>query len=261
MEREVVKIDVHYQLPLPLKDKDLVLPNNKMATMKRMLSLKKRFERDEPFYSQYKCFMGELIDKEYAIKCECTGPEGRTWYVRHQGVLNPNKGKISVVFDCSSQYKGNSINQNLLSGLDLINQLIGVLLRFRLEPVVFMADIQAMFYQVKVPGSRRSNLRYLWWKEDDINSEIADHEMCVHLVRAVSSPNISNYALKRTAVENSSSYGVDALETALKNFYVDYLLKSVESEEYAIELIKRVNEMCTSGGFNLLKEKYINEHT
>ena len=155
MEREAVKSDGHYQLPLPLKGKDLVLPNNRMAAMTRMQSLKKRFERDEPFYSQYKCFMNELIDKKYARKCDCTAPEGRTWYVPHQGVLNPNKGKIRVVFDCSSQYKGNSINQSLLYGSDLTNQLIGVLHRFRLETVAFVADIKAMHYQVKIPESQR----------------------------------------------------------------------------------------------------------
>ena len=70
---------------------------------------------------------------------------------------------------------------------------------------------------------------------------------------AVSCPSSSNYALKRTAVDNSSSYGVDASETAMINLYVDDLLKSVESEEYAIDLIKRIKEMCTAGGFNLRK--------
>ena len=94
LKREAVKIDGHYQFPLPLKDKELVLPNNRMAAMKHMKSLKKRFERDEPFYSQCKCFMDELIDKNYARKCDCAVPEGRTWYVPHQGVLNPNKGRM-----------------------------------------------------------------------------------------------------------------------------------------------------------------------
>ena len=83
-------------------------------------------------------------------------------------MLNPNKGKIRVVFDCSSQYKGNSINQNLLSGPDLTNQLIAVLHRFRFEPVASVADIKGMYYQMKVPESQRSYLRYLWWKEGDI---------------------------------------------------------------------------------------------
>ena len=82
--------------------------------------------------------MDELTDKEYAKKCDCAGSEGRTWYVPHQGVLNPNKVKIRVVFGCSSQYKGPSINQNLFSGLT--NQLIGVLHRYRLKPLAFMAD-------------------------------------------------------------------------------------------------------------------------
>ena len=64
--------------------------------------------------------------------------------------MNPKKGKIRVVFDCNSQYQGNLINQNLLSGPDFTNRLIGVLHRFRLEPVASMADIQAMYYQAKV---------------------------------------------------------------------------------------------------------------
>ena len=117
-----------------------------------------------------------------------------------------------------------------------------------------MVDVEAMSYQVKVPVSQRSYLRYLWWKEGDINSEIADHEMCAYLFGAVSSPSSSsNYALKRTPVDNSSSFGIDASETVTKNFYIDDLLKSVKSEEYAVDLIKRVTEMCAAGGFNLTK--------
>ena len=77
--------------------------------------------------------------------------------------------------------------------------------------------------------------------------------MCVHRFGAVSSPSSSNYALKRTAVDNSSSFDVNASETVMKNFYVDDLLKSVKSEEYAVDLIKRVKEMCAAGGFNLTK--------
>ena len=77
--------------------------------------------------------------------------------------------------------------------------------------------------------------------------------MCVYLFGTVSSPSSSNYALKKTAVDNSSSCVVDASETVVKNLYVDDLLKSVESEEYAVDLIKRVKEMCTAGGLNLTK--------
>ena len=253
METEAVKIDGHYQLPLPLKDKEVMFPDNRMLAMKRMQSLKKRFERDEQFYNQYKSFMDDLLDKGYARKCVNAGPEGKTWYIPHHGVLQPRKGNIRVVFDCSSQYKGTSLNQHLLSGPDLTNQLVGVLHRFRLEQVAFMADIQKMFYQVKVPEIQRSYLRHLWWNDSNINSDIIDQEMCVHLFGAVSSPGSSNYAFRRNGVDNSNRYGIDALETILKNFYVDDCLKSVEDEKYAIDLIRRVMAMCAAGGFNLTK--------
>ena len=35
-----------------------------------------------------------------------------------------------------------------MTGPDLTNQVIGVLIQFREEPVAMMADIEAMFYQV-----------------------------------------------------------------------------------------------------------------
>ena len=142
-------------------------------------------------------------------------------------MLNHNKGKINVVFDCSSQYRGTSINENLLSGPDLTNKLVGVLIRFRVGPVAFLADIQAMFYQVKVPEKQRSFLRFLWWNEGNLDSEIRDHEMCIHLFGAVSSPSISNYALRKAAVDYSSCYGNDAAVATMKSFYMDDLLKSV----------------------------------
>ena len=50
----------------------------------------------------------------------------------------------------------------MLSGSDLTNQLVGVMIKFRVGPVAFMADIQAMFYQLKVPEKQRSFLRFLW---------------------------------------------------------------------------------------------------
>ena len=66
-------------------------------------------------------------------------------------VYHPKKpSTIRVVFDCSSQYKGESINKYLLQGPDLTNKLIGVLTRFRQETVAFTTDIDAMFHQVKV---------------------------------------------------------------------------------------------------------------
>lgn len=54
-----------------------------------------------------------------------------------------------MVFDCGATYQGRSLNSELLQGADLTNTIIGVLLRFRLEPVDLIADIKSMFHQAR----------------------------------------------------------------------------------------------------------------
>ena len=49
----------------------------------------------------------------------------------HHDAYHPSKsGKIRVVFECSAESDGRSINQELFSGLDLTNQVVGVLTSF-----------------------------------------------------------------------------------------------------------------------------------
>ena len=108
----------------------------------------------------------------------------------------------------------------MLSWLDLTNQLVGVLVRFRVGSVAFMANIQAMFYQGKVPEKQRSFLRFLWWNEGNMDFEIADHEMCIYFFGAISSPSSGNYALRKAAVNNSNysnCCGNDAAAAIMKN--------------------------------------------
>ena len=70
-------------------------------------------------------------------------------------------GKIRVIFDCSAEYLGYAFNKQLIPGLDLTNQIVGVLIRFREEQVPFMRDIETMFYEVRIPKCQQSMLRFL----------------------------------------------------------------------------------------------------
>ena len=86
-----------------------------------------------------------------------------------------------------------------------------------------------------------------------MDSEITDHEMCVHLFGAVSSLSSSNYALRKATGENSSCYRNNAAAAIMKNFYVNDLPKSVEDEEYARDLIRIIQKMYSANGCNLTK--------
>ena len=77
--------------------------------------------------------------------------------------------------------------------------------------------------------------------------------MCVHVFGSTSSPGCCNYALRKTAIDNEVRYGEETSKTLLHNFYVDDLLKLVETEESAVKLIRDIKAMCQAGGFNLTK--------
>ncbi len=60
--------------------------------------------------------------------------------------LPQEKRTLRVVFDFGATFQGTSLNDQLLQGPDLTSTLIGVITRFRKEPVVLMSDTESMFH-------------------------------------------------------------------------------------------------------------------
>ena len=191
----------HYEMPLPLKSEKINFPNNRPLAEKRLWQLSRRFRSNKIFHDDYQVFMANVLeDCAEKVPEDELGLQGNLInYVPHTGVYHPKKKKIRVVFDCSAQYGGVSLNQHLLQGPDLINDLIGILLRFREESVAFIADIKGMFHQFYVAEQYRNLLRFLWWKEGDPKKELVEYRMKVHLFGAASSPGCANFGLKRAA--------------------------------------------------------------
>lgn len=169
---------------------------------------------------------------------QLSGKFGRVWYIPHHSV------KKRVVFDCGSSFQGTSLNKELLQGPGLSNILLGVILRFRQEPVAVMADIEGMFHQVKVTPEDVDFLRFLWWPNGDISQPLAEYRMLVHLFGAVSSPSCANHARKKMAEDNEGSVGKELLSTIRRNFYVDDYLTSLPNEDAAFALIRDLRALC-----------------
>ena len=106
--------------------------------------------------------------------------------------------KIRVVFDSSAKYNGVCLNDVLMTGPDLTNSLIGVLLRFRKHKTAVIADIQQMFFCFYVKPELRNFLRFLWFRDNDQNKNIIEYGMCVHVFGNSPSPAIATYGLHRT---------------------------------------------------------------
>ena len=248
--------DGHYSLDIPFKHHPPQLPNNILVARQRLEGLKRRLSRDDALANAYCQNMNELFGKGYAEAL----PENETttgddvWYLPHHPVFNENKpGKIRIVFDCAATHQGTSLNSAVLQGPDMTNGLTGVLLRFRLEKVALMADIEAMFYQVKVSQQQRDYLRFLWWPNGDFSKDPQPYRMTVHLFGGVWSPSCCNFVLKYTANQQRALYDVDIVEAVNKNFYVDDFLKSVPSVDDAVRIVNDVSKLLQAGGFYLTK--------
>ena len=256
MNNDCIKVDGHYQVPLPLRNKDLIIPNNREQVLQRMKWLKRKLQKNKKLYEDYNVFMKDIITKGYARKIsEDREPlEGKLWYIPHHGVYHAKKPeKIRVVYNCSAKFHGTSLNEQLIQGPDLTSTLIGVLTRFRQKPIAFAADIESMFYQVHVPDHQRDLLRFLWWPGGDLTKNVEDYQMNVHLFGAISSPSCSNFCLKKAAEDSIEEVGIDTADVLTKNFYVDDCLCSEETDYEAIQRLKGVQHACARGGFRLTK--------
>ena len=247
-----------WMMPLPFRDNlPLHLPDNRPHCLGRMLSLKRKFERDPKLYRDYGEFMDKIISKGHASKVEdraCGSLSGETWYLPHFPIYHPQKpDQIRVVFDCSNTFEGESLNKHLLQGPDLMNKLVGVLTRFRQEEIAITCDVEQMFHNFMVSEKHRDYLRFLWFQDGDMNKPIVTYRMNVHLFGAVSSPGCANFGLRKTAQEGEREFGEDIANFLPNDFYMDDGLRSVKTTEDAINLITKSQAMCAKAGLRLHK--------
>ena len=114
-----------------------------------------------------------------------------------------------------------------------------------------MGGIEAMFHQVKVPKDQGNFLKFLWWDDSDPDKETIDYKMTAHVFGGTSSPSCPNFVLKRTAKDNEQQYDKEITQILERSFHVDDLLKSFPTVNQTVNAIKQLQELCSSGGFNL----------
>lgn len=95
-------------------------------------------------------------------------------------------------------------------------------------------------------------LRFLWWPKRDASQRIVEHCIVVHLLGEASSPSYVSFEVKRTADANKllSPRGQDTIKN---KFYVDDCLKSMPSDQDALQLVKDPPNCVTWEDINISK--------
>ena len=244
-----------YDVGMLWAEDNIELPNNYFSALVQLKSLEKRLTKDQTLREKYSNTIKEYLDKGYVARIKdahkVESRSEREWYLPHHPVVNPNKpGKVRRILNGAAKFHGASLNKSLLTGPDLMQNLIYVLLRFRQHPFAVSADIEGMFLQVGVLPCDQPSLRFLWQEEP--TSNVVVHQYTRHVFGAKDSPTCANYALQRTAIDNAKQYP-EAAKAVHQKFYMDDYLDSVESPERALIRLKELIHLIHLGGFKFTK--------
>lgn len=244
-------------MPIPFKTEGPYLPDNRSMAEWRLQILGKRLNKDSHLIEKYTEEIHILVKEGYAEEIspeDLNRANGKVWYLPHNPVHNPKKpDKTRIAFDCAAKFRRFSLNNHVCQGPDLANNLVGVLLRFREGAVAFMADIEAMFHQIRVTPDDKDVLRFLWFKDDDTRKSLSTYRMISHLFGGVWNPSCANYALQQVAKDFKEIYPEIVLSTVLYNFYVYDCLKAVNTVGIAVPLVDQVTQLLSLRGFYLIK--------
>ncbi|XP_045034645.1 uncharacterized protein LOC123475716 [Daphnia magna] len=191
-----------YEVGLPWVSDAIALPDNYNSALRRLFSIENKFVHNSNFAERYKAVIDDYVAKGFVRplkESELKGTFGRNWYLPHHGVVNPRKPeKVRVVFDASAKYQGIALNEVLVKGPNLINDIGATLLLLREKPVSLSGDIQLMFLQVGVKKEDRSALRFLW-RTPGSRKRPTVYEMQRQIFGSVSSPFICSQVLRHIA--------------------------------------------------------------
>lgn len=250
MDREVTKNSKgHWSAPLPFRPNRPRLPNNRNMALNRTHTLIKSLKKNPTKQTHFLQFMQKMLDSGHAEVADPLTTDTESWYLPIFGIYHPKKkDQIRVVFDSSAKHVGISLNEVLMTGPDLNNSLLGILMRFRCEPVAASGDIQQMFYQFRVDKKDRDYLRFFWFRDNDPEFALIEYRMCVHVFGNSPSPAIATYGLRKSVKAVEDVYGSDVTDFVENSFYVDDGLISLQTVPETIDLVQRTQKALVAGG-------------
>lgn len=177
------------------------------------------------------------------------------YYIPHHAA---NSNKFRVVFDGSVKTStGFSLNDILLNGPRVQEDLTSIIMRFRTHRIALTTDITKMYRQIRVPADQRDYLRIIWRTNE--NEPLRHYRLKTKTYGLKSSAYCCIETLRHCAFEYKDEFPL-ASKAVLESFYVDDGTLGAETEAEAEELYRQLNLMLSKGGFPLAKWATNNKH-
>lgn len=244
-------IEGRWEIGLPWKDENVKMVDSYPNAYRRLKTAERKMMSDKDYNLRYKERIDHLFSNNYARVLEPNEDLSnvkKIWYLPHFGVDNPNKKKLRLVYDAAAKSCGQSLNDYLLPGPNLLESLLGIMLRFREKPIGLTGDIKDMFLRIKVRPEDQHALRFLW--RDNPDEDIKKYVMTSLIFGANCSPFIAQH-VKNLNAQRYSNAMPEAVQAIVKNHFMDDYIDCFDDADTAIKTMKQVSYIHQQGGFEI----------
>lgn len=148
--------DGRFIVTLPFKESPSCLGDTKGMALRRFHNIERKLHKNTDLYNDYKTFIDEYLHLGHMSLAD--SDEQGDYFLPHHGVYKESSTttRLRVVFDASAKSSsGKSLNDIMMVGPTIQDDIFSVILRFRLHDIVATADIAKMYRQVLVDESQQ----------------------------------------------------------------------------------------------------------
>lgn len=240
--------DRHYEVALPFKSNILELGNTAARAKILFLASEKRLQQQVDKQQHYIDFMSEMLAMGH-MKRSCQAG----YFVPHHLISRPSSTttKHRVVFNASFKSdSGYSLNDMLLVGPTIQDDVFCHLIRWRELPVATTADIEKMYRMIFV-RQEDQKFQQVWWRADP-SQPLLSYALTTVTYGTASAPFQATRCLKKLAEDEHNEF-CDVTNELEKHFYMDDYTSSFCNSSEAARTKHRLSQLLLSGGFNCRK--------
>ena len=165
------------------------------------------------------------------------------FYLDHFPVLKEDKvsSKVRPVFNGALKFHGKCLNDSILPGPKMINDIPDVLMHFRRERICLSCDIKEMFLNIRLLPEDQPYHHFLWSSTGE-PGDIKDYAWTRHLFGNAGSPCVAIYTIKNHAKERQKQYPVGS-PIVIKCTIVDDNLTSDATTPKVLKMIEELKAL------------------
>ncbi|XP_032688818.1 uncharacterized protein LOC116852490 [Odontomachus brunneus] len=245
--------DGRYQVRVPFQQGS-ALGDSKPAARASLTRLERRFQSQPELREAYVAFMSDYERLGHMSRVTETSQDGRpVFFLPHHPVIKRSGAtlKVRVVFNASQTCaSGASLNSVVRVGPRLQLDLGAILLRWRLAPIVFIADIEQMYRQIQVHSEDQPLQRILW--RFGPTEPVREYQLRTVTYGTACAPFLALRVLQQLAMDEGHRFP-RAAELLRRCTYVDDVLAGTDTVQEALALQQEIGDLLKAGGFSLKK--------